>query len=162
MKNYPSKGQKRKPWINEKHFDNTKLTAFDLELLNDFEERRRKFNRQIEESNIVHHRKTCPGCGFPTMNADEFYDTCIVCLWEGDTSDKQETFQGPPNYISLIEHRVNVSQFLREFLKSYEIETSIDIIIKRIREFEVSGKTVDRRNFMVNLVNILPVKHKKQ
>ncbi len=161
MKNYPAKSWKRKRAVEADRFDPSKLTAFDWELLHDFEERRRKFNRLMEESNIVHNKKTCPGCGFPTMDTDEFYDTCIICLWEGDASDKQETFQGPPNYISLMEHRVNVSQFLREFQEAFEIEASVDVLINRIKAFEKGSILIDRENFERNLKNILSPESKR-
>lgn len=160
MKNYPAKSRKRKPAVEADRFDPSKLTAFDWGLLDCFEERRREFNRLLEESNIIHHKKTCPGCGFPTMDTDEFYTTCIICLWEGDASDKQETFQGPPNYISLMEHRVNVSQFLREFLEAYEIEASVEVLIKRIKAFEKGSISINREDFERNLKNILSPKSK--
>jgi hypothetical protein len=161
MKNYPAKSNKRKPPVETERFDKSKLTASDLELLNDFKERRREFNRLLEESNIIHYKKTCPGCGYPAMDADEFFNTCVLCLWEGDASDKHETLQGPPNYISLIEQRIKVSRFLREFLKAYEIETSIDALIKSIRDFETGPNTIDRENFETNLKHILPAKPKQ-
>lgn len=160
MKNYPAKSSKRKNPVESGRLDKSKLTSFDLELLNDFEERRRKFNRLMEESNIVHNKKTCPGCGFPTMDADEFYDTCIICLWEGEVSEKNAFNQSSPNYISVIEHRINISGFLRQLLETHEIESSIDIIITNIREFEAGEKSMDLENFAANLMNILPVKPK--
>lgn len=161
MKNYPAKSNKRKNQVVTDRFDQSKLTAFDWELLQDFEERRRKFNRLMEESNIVHNKKTCPGCGFPSMDTDEFYDTCIICLWEGEASDAQETFQGPPNYVSLMEHRITISRFLREFLKSDDMEVSVDVFIKRIKAFEKGQIPINREDFERNLKNILSPNSKR-
>lgn len=162
MKNYPAKSSKRKPQVETDRFDQSKLTASDLELLNDFEERRREFNRLIEESTILYHKKTCPGCGFPTIDENEFFSTCILCLWEGDVSEKNAFNQSAPNYTSVTEHRINISSFLRKFLETHEIEPSIDAIIKSVREFEAGEKSVDRGNFEANLVNILPTRTIKQ
>lgn len=162
MKNYPAKSTKRKRPVETTRFDKSKLTVFDLELLNDFEERRKKFDLLIEASNIIHRKKTCPGCGFPTIDSDESFSTCILCLWEGEVSEKNAFNQSPPNYVPVIEHRITVSGFLREFQEANVIDPSIDAIIRSIREFESGNQPVDRENFRDNLVNILPVIPKKQ
>ncbi len=162
MKNYPEKSQKKKDSVATDHFDKSTLTANDFELLKAFEKRRSEYDRLLEESNIIYSKKTCPGCGFPTFDQNELFTTCIICLWEGYDSEKNNTYQGPPNYISLIEHRVNVSSFLRSFNQNHEIDGSIDEIMKSIKEFEQGTKSIDRDDFENNLKNILPTKLKEK
>jgi hypothetical protein len=142
------------------HFNKSILTSSDLELLKAFENRRVTFHRLLEESNIIYSKKICSGCGFPTMDKSEAFGTCIICLWEGSAAEKNDTYQGAPNYISLIEHRINISSFLQLFKESHEIETDIDKIMEGIIHFEQGTLGIDRDNFENNLKNILPTKPK--
>ena len=161
MKNYPAKSQKRKAKSEPDHFDKTKLTASELQLLADFRKRRADYDRQIAESNIIHTKETCCGCGFPTFEKDDYYAMCVICLWEGMSSDKNETLRSAPNYISLIEHRILVSGLLQSFLESHEIDPSVDTVIQSVNHFLTGGEPVDRTNFGNNLKSILPTKLKK-
>lgn len=160
MNSYPEKPKKRKSQTEVEQFDKSKLTPSDHELLMAFRERREKFEHLIEKSNILYHKKTCPGCGYPTIDEDEFYMTCPICLWEGYSPDKSDTYQGPPNYISLIEHRINISRFLQLFNATHTIDDSIEKITASIKHFEQSTVGIDRNNFENNLKNILPTKPK--
>jgi hypothetical protein len=142
------------------HFNKSSLTPADVALLKSFENRRAEFDRLMAESNIIYSKKTCPGCGFPTLDIDDFFGTCMICLWEGSGAEKNDTYQGPPNYISLIEHRINISSFLQLFNQSYEIDMDIDKIMQGIIHFEQGNQPIDRNNFQNNLKNILPVQPK--
>lgn len=163
MKNYPAKPKKRKTQSTfPESFDTSLLTEEDKGQLALFHKRREKYDQLIEGSNIIHYKKTCPGCGFPTFNEEDAYTTCIICLWEGYRRNENSNHQGPPNYISLTEHRVNVGYFLQEFEQSHEIDESIDEVIKSIKAFEQSQTPIDLKDFGRNLKNILPTNPKKQ
>ena len=80
MKIYPAKPKKRKLKLVTDKFDKSKLSTFDLNLLDAFHERREKYEHLIKESTIIYHKKTCPGCGYPTFENNDFFTTCIICL----------------------------------------------------------------------------------
>ena len=159
MKNYPEKPKKRKVRRKENRFDKSRLTTSDLELLKGFQERRDKFESLMSKSNIIHYKKTCPACGFPTFEEDKPYETCVICLWEGPGSDKNNIYQGPPNYTSLIEHRIYFSELLQVFQETYVVDSSIDNIIKHINAFKQSS-IEDQESFENYLKNVLPTKPK--
>jgi hypothetical protein len=161
MKHYPAKSTKRKVKSEEDLFDKSQLTALDLELLADFKTRREVYDRQIAGSNIIHTKETCSACGFPTFEKDDYFATCIICLWEGMSSDKNDTLRSVPNYSSLMEHRIAVSGFLRSFLENNEIDPSVDEVIKSINRFLEGDIPVDRENLDNNLKNILSTSPEK-
>ena len=57
MKNYPVKPKKRKPKLVTDKFDKSKLSTFDLNLLDAFHERREKYEHLIKESTIIYHKR---------------------------------------------------------------------------------------------------------
>lgn len=139
-------------------FDKILLNADDLDLLEQFRVRRADFERQIEESNIIYHKYTCPACGFPTLDVRGDYETCIVCEWEDDGSDKDEFSVSGLNHMSLVEARVNVAGMIRDFEKQNSIDYTLDKMVRSIKVFEekcakdLAGVNPD---FNVHLKNVL-------
>lgn len=166
MKDYPLKPRKRGgKKKKQQYFDKSKLTDAHKKLLDDFYERRNQFDLLIKESNIIYDKRTCPACGYPTLDKGANYQTCVLCLWEDHGIDnKQDTLITAPNYISLLEERVNISNFLFLFRQHYFIEESLDLIIKGIQSFEEklsAGQIeIDRDSFETNIKNILPTQSK--
>jgi Cysteine-rich CPCC len=163
MKNYPAKSKKRKkPNQEQTRFDKSELTSADREVLKQFKERRKRYDDLLEESNIIHHKNTCPVCGFPTISNRGDYEACIICSWEDDgRDDENDSSRHLPNYLSLVQHRVNIAIFMEHFEKKYIISNSIDEIIKDLKSFEEKlskGVAEVDLNFENNLKNILPTK----
>lgn len=114
---------------NEKVIDSTtskyrerntiKLTANDLQILDDFKTRRLSFESYLKEEKT---RKffTCPSCGFPTLTERGGYDICVICDWEDDGQDDAHADEilGGPNAISLTESRLQIGRELRSMTDS--------------------------------------------
>ncbi|MCG8573645.1 MAG: hypothetical protein MI810_02080 [Flavobacteriales bacterium] len=165
MKQYPAKKKKQRPKEPSRRFDKSQLTEEHLELLKAFKNRRGYFEQLLEESNIIYHKETCPGCGFPTLDERGQYQICVICLWEDDgKDDNQDAFIGYVNPLSLVQHRVNVASFLQEFEKRYILSDSIDEVCRSIKVFEEKleneQEKVDTVDFENNLKKIIPVKEK--
>ena len=159
MKRSPKKGSKAG---SGEHFDERQLTGSDLQLLSDFGRRRSMFERAIEESNIIHHKHTCPACGFPTLDQRYDYDVCVICLWEDGASEATPARIAAPNYTSLVQDRINIAGLFAEFEQTYEIDASLDNVIKSIKSFEErldAGEVeIDREDFNRHLRNVLPTR----
>lgn len=160
MKDYPKKSKKRRIKPTREVFDPSLLTAFDRVLLQAFEERRQNIQEKMETSTILYPQKICPGCGYPTFDTDHLWGTCVLCLWEGWSGDQNPTYQGPPNYLSLLEHRVNISYSLRLLEEKYYIDPSIEAIIQSIEQFKKEGTAIDIDNFEHHAKRVLPVRTK--
>lgn len=160
MKKYRDNG--RTPRSSPEHFDLSRLTAEDHQLLADFERRRVWFDQALERSNILHHLHTCPVCGFPTLDERGMYEVCSVCLWEDDGNEREPTRIRAPNYTSMTQERINVAGMLAEFERTHELATSVDEIARSIRAFKarrIRGEvSLDREDFANNLRNILPTR----
>jgi len=124
MPNYPSKKKKskRKPAPPQK-FDKGLLEPEDWEMLKTLKVQRATFDAYLETVEL--ERFTCPACGYPTLEELGQYDCCVLCLWEEDGNDDRydPARISPPNYISLIEARVNIAYMLKEF----EAEESVTL-----------------------------------
>ncbi len=97
-----------------KKFDISKLTEQDKEVLNEFYERRKLFDKYISENKL--ERFTCPGCGYPTLSERGGYEICDVCNWEDDGQDEKHANEvwGGPNYgLALTENRLNIGKTLK-------------------------------------------------
>jgi len=88
-------------------------------LMEDFKQRRIKFNLYLENEKIKLPETTldytCPCCGFPTLNERGGYDICILCKWEDDGQDDinaDEVLGGPNESFSLTEARDNFQKNL--------------------------------------------------
>lgn len=141
-------------------FDVTRLTADDHALLADFERRRAGFDHALEASNIIYHRHTCPACGFPTLKVRQDYEVCMICLWQDDGDDGDPTRISPPNYVSLMQQRIDVAGMLRVFERTHLYDDSLAAVIAAIRAFDArldrGTATIDRVDFAANLRGILP------
>lgn len=167
MRQYPAKSKKRKKTIvKNDRFDKSILTATDHELLEAFKARRNKSEELIEKSNIIHGKSVCPGCGFPTITEPDNYETCIICLWEDDgRDDKSDSSIHLPNSLSLVQHRINIAIYLKDFENRHSISNSIDEIIREIKSFEekVSNGLIEPvLDFETNLKMIFTSKRRQQ
>jgi Cysteine-rich CPCC len=114
----------------------------------------------MEKSNIIFNKHTCPGCGFPALNGKSDYETCIICLWEDcGLDDKTDTLICPPNYQSLVEHRINITRFFREFTLKNGWQITTEQLIRNIKAFELDIKegkvNLDSDSFENNLKKIV-------
>lgn len=120
------------------------------------------FERGIEESNIIHHKHTCPVCGFPTLNQRYDYDVCVICLWEDCGGEAAPTLIAAPNYISAMQERINIAGMIAVFEQTYEIDASFDDVVRSIKRFEArldAGEVkIDREDFSRHLRNVLPTR----
>ncbi len=118
------------------------------------------FELAMAESNIIHHKHTCPACGFPTLNKRHDHEVCVLCLWEDGTGEARPASITAPNYISLIEARVNIASVIGVFEQTHAIDDSVDNVIKSIRRFEHGlerGEAhIDRVDFATHLTKLLP------
>lgn len=142
------------------HFDRSNLSEYEHQLLMDFHLRREMYNHFLDMSNILYNKVTCPGCGFPTLNQRSDFETCIICLWEDcGIDDKNATLICPPNHQSLIEHRINVGNFIRIFEEKVELELTAEQHIQNIKAFEKDlyqgEQKINSRCFEDNLKQIL-------
>ncbi len=115
-----------------KRFNRTSLTADDHIILTDFTKRRKLFDKFIQENNLKLY--TCPGCGFPTLEARGTYAVCDVCNWEDDQQDDEnadEIWGGPNHDLSLTQNRLTIGQTLKQLADnlSAEINTNPDEVI---------------------------------
>ncbi len=167
MRQYPAKSKKRKKTVvKNDRFDKSILTATDHELLEAFKARRNKSEELIEKSNIIHGKSVCSGCGFPTITEPHNYETCIICLWEDDgRDDKSDSSMHLPNSLSLVQHRINIAIYLKDFENKHSISNSIDEIIREIKSFEekVSNGLIEPvLDFETNLKMIFTSKRRQQ
>jgi hypothetical protein len=148
------------------HFDKAKLTDLDRALLSDFDRRRAAYDQALEASNIIYHRHTCPACGFPTLKERHDYEVCMICLWQDGSDERAPTLIAPPNYIAMMQHRIDVAGMLRAFEQTHLYDDSLAAVIAGIRAFDArldrGTARVDRVDFAANLRNILPTTPRSQ
>lgn len=79
----------------------------------------------------------CPCCGFQTLDSQNSYDICDICMWEDDSFQKQNPFSHYwANHISL-------SEYQEEILSKYP---------KDQKEFITDKWIIIPRNESVNFV----------
>ncbi len=165
MKQYPAKPKKRKKTIDKNNrFDKSVLSASKYKLLDAFKERRSRTEELIEKSNVIHGKSICPGCGFPTIDEPDNYETCIICSWEDDgRDDKSDSSIHLPNSLSLVQHRINIAIYMEGFERKYTITNSIDDVIRNIKSFEEkvsNGHEEIAIDFETNLKKIFPTQNR--
>lgn len=99
---------------NPHKFDSTQLGPEDKSILQEFYERRERFDQYLQAHHI--HLVTCPGCGYPTLAARKGYEICLVCNWEDDGQEEaqaDEVWGGPNGNMSLTENRLGFGALLR-------------------------------------------------
>lgn len=149
----------RRP-TSDRRFDLTSLTPADHALLARFSERRAAFERAIAASNVLHHKHTCPACGFPTLDQRHEYAVCVLCLWEDGGGEADPTQVAPPNPIALIAARRDIAGLLADFEQTHTIDDSLAAVVAAIKRFEAdlqSGAAqIDREDFAAHLRRLLP------
>lgn len=142
-------------------FDPRQLTERDHQLLAAFAARRAAYEQALAASNILYHKHTCPACGLPSLDARGDHETCVVCLWEDSAGENDLTIVSAPNYVSLLQARVEAAAHLAEFERTHELPASLEEIVHRLRDFTrraARGEVgLDRHDFAANLGNILGV-----
>lgn len=97
-----------------KHFDSSQLGAEDKAILQEFYERRERFDQYLQARQL--HLINCPGCAYPTLTERKAYEICLVCNWEDDGQDDaqaDEIWGGPNGNMSLTENRLGIGALLR-------------------------------------------------
>ncbi len=129
------------------------LSPEERELLAEFERRRAGFEAALEASNIVHHRHTCPACGFPSLNDEDRYPVCIICQWE------------PYGGASLSQDRLRAARMIREFERSYALDGTIDDMVRAIKTFEArcmaSKINIIEDDFTAHLRHVVPTRPRR-
>jgi hypothetical protein len=156
------RGTKRRKSVRDarpERFDAGRMSDDDRELLAEFVRRRAEFERAMAASNIIHHKHTCPACGFPTLSERYDYEICVVCLWEDGTGEEDPGVVGLPNSISLTEARIHAAGLMRAFERANVVEDGFDEIVRNIKRFEERLRRreakLDREDFAANLRGIL-------
>lgn len=138
------------------------LTPEEAELLAEFTRRRAAFEAALDASNILHHKHTCPVCGFPTLSERASYHLCFVCLWEDDGEGGDPNRVSLPNGASLTQARLHASEMLRQFEQSHALDGTIDDIVRAIKAFEARWRRGDasiiKDDFTANLRSIVPTR----
>lgn len=136
MNDDPRRPKKRRKKRAGLHFDARQLTDGDRAWLAAFERRRAGFERAIAASNVLHHKHTCPACGFPSLDGRGDYGVCVVCLWEDAVDETAPTWVGPPNYVALMQRRIEVAAMIAEFEQVETIVDSLGEVVRSVRDFE--------------------------
>lgn len=127
MSNYPRKKHRYKKGKKSKipTFDRSLLSEEDKAVLHQFSLRRKLFDGFIKQKNLPVF--TCPSCAYPTLQERGQYEWCILCEWEDDGSDDPHILSiTAPNYLSLIEARVNMGTFFRDFPRNAGLDIDND------------------------------------
>jgi hypothetical protein len=142
------------------HFDERQLTGEDRALLAAFVRRREGFERAIEASNVIYHKYTCPACGFPSMDRRGDYGVCVVCLWEDAVDETAPTWVGPPNYVALVQRRIEVAGMIAAFERVETIVDSLGEVVRSIRDFEAKlacgDAAIAHGDLLAHLRGVLP------
>lgn len=137
-------------------------TPEEAALLAAFSRRRAAFEADLAASNILHHRHTCPACGFPTLGERGGYALCVVCLWEDDGERSDPNLVSPPNPSSLTTARLHASEMLQQFEQSHAIDGTIDEIVRSIEAFEARWRrgeaSINSDDFTANLRAVVPTR----
>lgn len=77
-----------------------------------------KSNREVGKNGLF----ACPCCGFATLREAGCYEICPLCFWEDDGQDDPDAAEnhGGPNYVSLVEARINFIKFGASDIKNKE------------------------------------------
>lgn len=145
------------------NFEKSRLTAADRAALARLHHRRRAVDGFLQTCNVIHHKRACVACGFPTIDEGSAYEMCVVCLWEDcGLDDKRETLQCPPNYVSLVAWRADIGAQVDALLQTHVMACSMDEMVRCIKRFEQrlrDGTAVmDTESFADNLKAILPMR----
>ncbi len=154
--------KRRRDREKPRRFDASRLTPGERAALASFERRRSHYERAIADSNVIHHKHTCPACGFPTLDERLDYELCVVCLWEDGVGELDPTLIGPPNYTSLTQARIATAQLLAAFEQTHEIDDSLAAVVACVRRFGAASErrvaTLDRDDFVARLRDVLPTR----
>lgn len=137
-----------------------RLSPADREQLADFDRRRAAFEHALAASNILHHKHTCPACGFPTLDSRFDYLRCVICLWEDGVGEEDPTRARPPNDESLVDARLRISALLAACDLPRDLAAATDDIVRGIRRFEADlrrgAAAIDVDDFAHHLRTVLP------
>lgn len=142
-------------------FDPRQLTERDHQHLAAFAARRAAYEQALAASNVLYGKHTCPACGLPTLDVRGDYETCVVCLWEDNAGENDLTIVVAPNYVSLLQARVEAAAHLAEFERTHELPASLEEIVRRLRDFTRRAARGEvgpgHHDFAANLRTILGV-----
>jgi hypothetical protein len=124
-----------------------------------FEARRAAFEAGLTASNVVHHKHTCPVCGFPTLDRRLDYLVCVLCLWEDGTAERDPWVARPPNSEALGEARIRISRLLAECGLAGVAAAATDAVVRDVRRFEAglrSGAMAIAEEFARHVRAVVP------
>lgn len=102
------KAEVRIPSVVPKRTDWSNLSFEAKGYLQEYRHRRMFFDRYLKANKVK--ISTCPGCGYPTLDARGEHEVCIVCGWEDTNQDDDHASEnfGKPNKKSLVENRIAI------------------------------------------------------
>ncbi len=124
-----------------------------------FEARRAAFVAGLAASDVVHHKHTCPVCGFPTLDRRLDYQVCVLCLWEDGTAERDPWVARPPNSEALGDARLRISRLLAGCGLPRELAAATDDVVRDVRRFEAglrSGAATIEGEFARHVRAVVP------
>ena len=94
------------------------LSKTDINILENFFERRAKFDSFLQMNAVPGISATCPSCGFATLGERNRHEICKICNWQDDGQDNYNAsdITGGPNYsLSLTDSRLLIGKELQAF-----------------------------------------------
>lgn len=132
------------------------MNEAEIEILAAFHARRAHYETYLKANDIDLH--TCPGCGFPSLEARGEFFICMVCFWEDDGQDDNvngvfsellETWNvsGPNGSLTLTQNRINIGRIMETNaeLKSGEIDLDTARVLKTIAYYRERSAEIEGR-----------------
>lgn len=132
---------------------NETVQEADRKYIEQYLERREMFNIFLNDHNIT-EKRTCPGCGYPTMEVDTFFnpDICAVCAGKIDREEGtiENEYWHEDNRCSLTEMRVHIGQILEG--NASELEGQINENPKEVWEILQNSE-----NRLLEIISSMPI-----